>query len=192
MRINVGRVSRDKGACLEFALEERFDQLEAPGEAVKFSQPVRVGGTVTNTGKCLVVQGKISAGAELTCDRCLAEFPQELTVPFEAEFFRQGAEAGGGRPGEARESLRREEEAFLADNGHLFRGEDLELTEAIRQELSLALPIQRLCREDCAGLCPVCGANLNATTCTCERPVLDPRLAALQGWLNRENAGREV
>ncbi|MGE5552381.1 MAG: YceD family protein [Betaproteobacteria bacterium] len=192
MRVNVGRISRDKGACLEFAVEERIGPLEAPGGSVVFTRPVSVSGTVTNTGKCFVVQGTIATDAELVCDRCLEKFRRELEVPFEAEFFRQGHESGGGRWGEGRDSLRQEEKAFLADNGYLFRGEDLELAEAVREELSLALPMRKLCRENCAGLCPECGVNLNVTQCACERHVPDPRLAALQEWLNRENSGREV
>lgn len=193
MRVNVGRISRDKGACLELDLEERFASLEALGGRVEFTRPVSVTGTVTNTGKCLVVQGTIQTEAELVCDRCLEKFRRPLEVPFEAEFFRQGRETAGDRPeAENRRTVRREEEAFLADAGHLFRGEDLELTETVRGELSLALPMQNLCRENCAGLCPVCGADLNKTTCACERDTLDPRLAALQEWLNRQNSGREV
>ncbi|MDI6870310.1 MAG: DUF177 domain-containing protein [Bacillota bacterium] len=192
MRVNVGRISRDKGSRLEFELEERFSPLDAPGGSVEFTRPVSVSGTVTNTGKCLVVQGTIRTNVELVCDRCLERFRREVAVPFATEFFRQGHEAAGGRPDDGRESLRQEEEAFLADNGHLFRGEDLELAETVREELSLALPMQKLCREDCAGLCPECGANLNETTCACERSPLDPRLAALQEWLNRQNPGREV
>lgn len=195
MRVNVGRISRDKGGCLEFDLEERSGPLETPGGRVEFTRPLAVTGTVTNTGKCLVVQGTIRTEGEFTCDRCLEKFRRALEVPFETEFFRQKPEAGGPggeRQDEGRDSLRQEEEAFLADAGRLFRGEDLELTETVREEISLALPMQNICREDCAGLCPQCGANLNATTCGCAEEVLDPRLAALQDWLDRQNSGREV
>lgn len=194
MRVNVGRISRDKGGRLEFDLEERLDPIEAPGGRVDFTRAVNVTGTVTNTGKCFVVEGTIRTEVDLGCDRCLEHFRQELAVPFEAEFFRQHPDGSkpGGRPDEGRESFRQEEEAFLADAGRLFRGEDLELTETVREEVSLALPMQNLCRENCAGLCPKCGANLNKTTCACERDTLDPRLAALQDWLNRQNSGREV
>lgn len=194
MRVGVGRISRDKGGRLEFELEERLDPLETPGGRVEFTRPVTVAGTVTNTGKCFVVQGEIRAGVEPTCDRCLEKFREELCVPFEAEYFRlmpEGAKSSG-RHDEEHDGLRQEEEAFLADAGRLFRGEDLELTDMVREELSLSLPMQNLCRETCAGLCPVCGTNLNETKCACERDSLDPRLAALQDWLNRQNSGREV
>jgi uncharacterized protein len=193
MRVNVGRISRDRGGWLELDLEERFAPLETPSGRVEFTRPVRVTGTVTNSGKCLVVAGTITTEADLTCHRCLEHFRRELEVSFEAEFFRQNPEPPGGHPQDGvRESLRHEEEVFLADNGHLFRGEDLELTETVRGELSLGLPMQNLCRETCAGLCPQCGANLNTTKCACERDTLDPRLSALQGWLDRQNSGREV
>lgn len=191
MRVNVGRISRDKGATLDFELEERLGPLEAPGRTVEFAGPVAVAGTVTNTGKCLVVQGVIRAEAMLACDRCLEEFRRRLEIPFEAEFFRQAHEGGGDseREDAFHQAIRQEEEAFLAEHGRLFRGEELELADTVREELSLALPMRNLCREECAGLCPVCGANLNQTTCDCARETVDPRLSALQEWLNRQNSG---
>jgi uncharacterized protein len=175
MRVNVGRISREKGGQLELELEERFAPLETPGGTIGFAKPVAVTGVVTNTGKCLVVEGTIRTEAELVCDRCLEKFRRTLEVPFEMEFFRQTGEESG------------EERTFLEEAGNLYRGEEFELTEPVREEISLALPMQNLCREECAGLCERCGANLNETTCSCDHTVVDARLAGLEEWLKRNS-----
>jgi uncharacterized protein len=61
-----------------------------------------------------------------------------------------------------------------------FDGEKVELEPLFREQFVLAVPFAPLCREDCKGLCPQCGTDLNSGTCTCEKPI-DPRLAALKG-----------
>lgn len=61
-----------------------------------------------------------------------------------------------------------------------FDGDKLDLEPLFREQFVLAIPYAPLCREDCKGLCPQCGTDLNSGTCTCEKPI-DPRLAALKG-----------
>ncbi|MBA3463828.1 MAG: DUF177 domain-containing protein [Deltaproteobacteria bacterium] len=61
-----------------------------------------------------------------------------------------------------------------------YEGEHIDLESLFREEFVLAIPYAPLCREDCKGLCPQCGTDLNSGTCTCEKPI-DPRLAALKG-----------
>ena len=58
-------------------------------------------------------------------------------------------------------------------------------TTLLETETTLALPMKPLCREDCRGLCPVCGGNRNVTACACETHVPDPRWTALKGWAER-------
>ena len=61
-----------------------------------------------------------------------------------------------------------------------FDGEKIDLEPLFREQFVLAIPFAPLCREDCKGLCPQCGTDLNSGTCSCEKPT-DPRLAALKG-----------
>jgi uncharacterized protein len=56
----------------------------------------------------------------------------------------------------------------------------IDLADVIREQLYLALPMKPLCREDCLGLCPVCGQNRNTTPCTCKTEWVDPRMDALR------------
>jgi uncharacterized protein len=63
--------------------------------------------------------------------------------------------------------------------------DELNLDSLIETETTLALPMKPLCREDCRGLCPVCGGNRNVTPCTCEGRAPDPRLAVLRDLADR-------
>ena len=58
-----------------------------------------------------------------------------------------------------------------------------DLTEMIRDTLIASQPIRNLCKEDCKGLCPICGVNLNESECDCDRLVVDPRLEALKNFV---------
>ena len=61
-----------------------------------------------------------------------------------------------------------------------YRGEGLLLEDVLREQVLLALPLKAICRDDCRGLCPHCGRNLNHEQCTCAEPIEDPRWSALK------------
>jgi uncharacterized protein len=61
-----------------------------------------------------------------------------------------------------------------------YEGDGLELNDVLREEILLALPMQRVCREDCKGICPVCGQNRNQNECRCHTETVDDRWAALK------------
>ena len=70
-------------------------------------------------------------------------------------------------------------ETDVYDNGVV------DLTALLETETTLLLPMKPLCREDCRGLCPICGGNRNVTDCHCEVSVADPRWAPLKAWAER-------
>jgi uncharacterized protein len=108
------------------------------------------------TDKGLLVRGALVTNVGTICSRCLCGFDQDLSIEFAEEFL-----------------LQRDEGAFIIDE---YR--QIDLSEVARQYTLLAEPMKPLCREDCAGLCPHCGRNLNQEACACIREI-DPRLAVL-------------
>src|SRR6266850_1290713 len=66
-----------------------------------------------------------------------------------------------------------------------YENDELDMARVVVNETTLALPMKPLCREDCRGLCPVCGANRNVAPCTCDTRPPDPRLAALRDLATR-------
>jgi uncharacterized protein len=124
------------------------------------------------------VRGRLAAELGLQCGRCLDPFPlaleQELDLFYLAHRTGEGAEE--------------EEEVELSDRDVVvayYEGDRLDLGDVIREQLFLAAPLSRLCRPDCRGLCPTCGANRNQTACACP-PVVEESLspfAVLKGKL---------
>jgi len=124
----------------------------------------------TNQG--LLVDGWVDLTLELQCNRCLKEFEQPMHVTFEEQFY-PTVDVVTGLPLAAFD----QEEIFPIDPHH-----EVDLTEAIRQNVLTALPMVTLCREDCLGLCPQCGHDLNLGPCDC-KPEIDARLSVLEKLL---------
>jgi len=109
------------------------------------------------TDRGILVKGALCTEVEVTCSRCLSLFSCPLTLNIEEEYF-PVVDVGSGTS----LPLPDEPGGFTIDERHI-----LDLTEAIRQYVLLAIPMKPVCREDCAGLCPSCGHNLNQGRCNC-------------------------
>ncbi|HEY3120531.1 MAG TPA: DUF177 domain-containing protein [Vicinamibacteria bacterium] len=121
------------------------------------------------------VRGHLSARLQLQCGRCLDAFVFPLEQDLDLFYLPQSS---APRPEEEEE-----EEVELADRDMVvafYRGDRLDVGDMVREQLFLTIPMKRLCREDCGGLCPSCGANRNLTPCECTAEDLDPRLAPLK------------
>lgn len=138
------------------------------------------------SGKILLsATGQVHVKAE--CKRCLG--PAELVLPleFSLSLVRKAAEPlEGAEPAGRSEKRGRGLEAPTASfdlqslEEESFVGRELDLGGILREQILLALPMDALCREDCKGLCPVCGKDLNQAACGCEQKPADPRWAALK------------
>jgi uncharacterized protein len=126
--------------------------------------PLDVQLDVQQTGPDVLVRGTLRGQAELACRRCLTAVAAPIDEPI-ALLFREGVT---------------EAEAEAAEIYPLpAKAHELDLSQAIREHLVLAIPEFAICREACKGLCPSCGANLNDTTCNCEPVQVDYRWAEL-------------
>jgi uncharacterized protein len=116
------------------------------------------------------IQGHLIVRMATECDRCLepAEFPIDSNFDL---FYRPAVKADYGDEVEIDEG-----EAEIA----FYEGGGLELKDVLREFVLLSLPMQRICREDCHGICPVCGLNRNLVNCGCEAKQVDERWAALK------------
>jgi uncharacterized protein len=121
------------------------------------------------------VAGRATTRLEMACSRCLEPFQFPVDVSFDLRYVPQVENTGEGE----REIV--EEDLTTA----YYRDGLLDVTEMLREQFQLALPMKPLCTDDCRGLCPQCGANLNRVTCDCDPRWEDPRLAALKGLLDR-------
>ncbi len=155
-----------KGLPLRDALDGDAATLDDGGTAVLElygdEENVHVSGTVT---------GKVT----VACGRCVGPVGLELGEPVRVTFLPPHSMPA--------DDLASVEDVELGENDldvYPFDGETVDLEPLIREQFVLAVPFAPLCREDCLGLCPQCGADRNHAPCVCEKPV-DPRFAALQG-----------
>lgn len=110
-----------------------------------------------------------------TCDRCLADIPLELQIPFDLIYV----------PEDFGTSQSNETELHNRDlDLAVYENDQINLDDLVLEQLELSLPSRILCREDCRGLCSQCGADLNLEQCRCEKPI-DPRWQALAYLKNK-------
>ena len=154
------------GFVLDLAtLRPSLDRVEAEGAAseVGLLQPewrerVRGAFTVEKSGERVSVRGTVTSRAHLECVRCLREFDLPVDAPLVVYAERTGS------------TSQVEQDALERDDHMLFHdGRRLDLREVVREVMLLELPISPLCREDCPGLCPRCGAELALGVHDCPR-----------------------
>ena len=124
------------------------------------------------------ISGKLKVTMEAECDRCLevARYPIESTFDL---FYRPAAPSHSHRAAEEVEIDAGEAELAF------YEGSGLDLKDILREHILLSMPMQRVCNDDCKGICPVCGLNRNSTPCGCEVKPADDRWSALKNLNTR-------
>lgn len=177
MIYNVAQLLKSPVGSVQTVALDDEDTLDLREEGIERAGPIT--GTVrlhrTNLG--IYADGKVNVPIHLQCTRCLDEFDTTITFPMREEFY-PTIDVNTGLPVVPPES----ELAFPIDRHH-----EVDLREAIRQNLLVAMPVRALCREECAGLCPTCGKNLNEGPCDCQPETEDARFAVLRDLLAQEN-----
>ncbi|ARP50259.1 MULTISPECIES: YceD family protein [Caproicibacterium] len=164
MLLNLKKKIQEDGTSLP--LQYSFDLSKLSCDAVyPFVSPVQVEGTVDMHGGFAQLQAAVSFDFSVPCDRCTAQINKRLTYRFSHTLV---------------PSLTNERDAD--DDRYVVLQEDgsLDLDHLLQEDILLALPNKFLCREDCKGLCPICGKNLNDGPCGCSHKEIDPRLEVLK------------
>lgn len=159
LRINISKLSEGT----------HHHSLKATPEEVgldsRFTKELQIEATLQKTSRQLYMRVEIKTGGVFTCDRCLEEFQQNISSGYDVMFVsEQEAVEGDGE----------EVQVLSADSTHV------DLADDVRQFVILGLPQKMLCREECAGLCPTCGSNLNMGKCECRQDETDARWSEVQ------------
>ena len=165
MIIPVAQAQNHIGTVFPFRFVLTSQQLGMDSDTSRRYSNISVDGEAVHDGKSLEVRGRIHAAADFVCGRCLENAAVTLNVVFSERFATEGQEVD-------------DEEVIR------YVGDEIDITDLVRDNLLLAEPLNPVCADDCQGLCPVCGINLNADTCSCDRKPADPRLAVLQQLLS--------
>jgi uncharacterized protein len=151
--------------------EHRYDEgeLNLADRDFILSRPVVVAGRVDRVGAEMRLRGHLETLLRRPCDRCLTDVEWPIDLPFDLIYV--AADKQNQRTGEV--------ELNAADLGiSVYENDQIDLDEMVVEQLELSLPFRLLCSEDCRGLCPQCGADLNTEECDCQ-PLIDPRWEAL-------------
>jgi len=168
MRIELEKLEAGGGRFTEVYRELPFDEAE-----LELVEPVEVEGRVRRKPAGEVeLNGSLRSKVAVPCARCL----KAVELPIEVVFSERFVPAVAWRDQEQHE-LNQEDLNLAA-----FDGQGIELDDLVKEEVLLALPAQVLCRPDCQGLCPVCGADRNETSCECETKVIDSRWEKLKDF----------
>jgi uncharacterized protein len=157
----------------------RFDETFAPGQIDFTGEDLEQGSALHVTGTAEYVEesegqfrvkGSYSVEMLAQCDRCLGRARFPLNTGFDL-YYRPASD------------IAREEEVEI-DSGEaeigFYEGGGMELEDILREQILLALPMQKVCSESCKGICPICGKNRNETVCDCHVQKIDDRWGALR------------
>lgn len=166
MRLELENLAKDGKFAHVYALGE----LPLGEQDLRLLEPARVEGRVRRKGEEIHVTGTLATAVETPCARCL----KPVVLPVKAAFSERFVTAV---------SWRSEEQHELASedlNLSIFDGETIDLEELMREEIVLATPARVFCRQDCKGLCPVCGIDWNLKVCECQTGQVDSRWEKLK------------
>ncbi|MFD3156527.1 YceD family protein [Haloimpatiens sp. FM7330] len=162
MKIDISDLLKRKITKQHLELNFQEENLNVGGEVIEFSKPVNLDITLRNLENVITLNGNLKAEVILTCSRCLEKFNFTVEV-------------------ELNEKISNNQEN-KDDDVIFIHNSKLDLNDIVCTNIIMALPIKRLCKEDCKGLCQVCGANLNYSQCDCDKEDIDPRLAKLKDF----------
>lgn len=166
MLLSVKKIINAPGEGQDFRFELDLSDVEFGG-LYPIDRPVVVTGGVRNIAGMLLLRFEASTVLSLICDRCMKSFSREKTV--RCEYM-----------------LSEDAEDQENDDIVIIENDAVDVGDLARTAFILGMDTKNLCREDCRGLCPRCGADLNQGSCGCQTRDVDPRLAVLAKLLEEE------
>lgn len=167
--VSLADILGEHGASISIDGELPLEKLVVGDEVFVLREPAVVDAEITNTGAGFVAMGTVTAEVDAECARCLRVFQTQIVGEVEGFYVEHGQEEG----------LPEEQEVE-------FLGQDssIDILPALIEALTVAAPFVPLHDEECAGICPECGCDLNETACGCaDKPDPDNPFAKLAGLL---------
>ena len=176
-----GLLGEGPGAARDYAFDNVTIDL---GEDLRLARPIRGRVHLRRTNRGLLVDADVSTELAMECARCLKEIAVPVTAEFEQE-ARPSVDLQSGQP-IAADPADTEDDVIRLTEHH-----ELDLERPVREAIQLAEPIAPLCRDDCPGLCPVCGEPLETGMHDHPDEDVDPRLEALRGFRPADETAAE-
>jgi uncharacterized protein len=171
-------LSRFRGDVDRISRQYAPEAFDLTDDEFRLVGPVDFSTEVRKDAKKVRLVGRVRTTLEVPCSRCLDPFPIAVDAPFDLLFLPDEAASADD------EQEVREEDAGVS----YYKDDVIDLGDVMREQFYLALPMKPLCKDDCRGLCPVCGVNRNRETCACKTEWVDPRMESLRDLL-KDNDG---
>ncbi len=162
MIIDVSAILKELGGRIDISDEISVADTDFLGELYHFNKPLKIEGSIANTGKSLIFKAVCSGVMQTKCARCMKDIDVDISFDIDEVL----AQSDGSETQEDSELI-------------LFEGHTVDIDDIVLNNFLTNISGKYLCSEDCKGLCSICGADLNEGDCGCKRDVIDPRWAAL-------------
>ncbi|EKQ53985.1 MULTISPECIES: DUF177 domain-containing protein [unclassified Clostridium] len=155
---------KDRSKKIDYKFEIPAFNFE--GDVIKPIGSCEVIGEISSDNDILILNAEIKADLEMICSRCLDTFIYPIDIDIEERFT-------------TNKNSEDDEAIVVMDD-------ELDITEIVENSIISTLPIQRVCKDDCKGLCQECGCNLNNDSCSCQKEDVDIRFEALRGLFDNK------
>ena len=168
MEINILPILKNEGEKLSFSFDEAIEKniIEFCGESVGIKKPVSVSGYAINYEGKIHLHMNIKAEIQRACSRCLKLYNENLDINAEYVYSKD---------------IQNTEEDIC-----FFSKDSIDITDIVIAEITAQMPMKPLCKDDCKGICPICGNNKNFIDCNCVKKETDPRMQKLSSLLENK------
>ncbi|MGI6084494.1 MAG: YceD family protein [Acetivibrionales bacterium] len=172
MKLDITSIIKNNGGTINIRIKEILEDLKTGLGTVSFINPVSFTGNVTNNNGMLILKGLAKVDYTTVCDRCVKEIKRELSVEINENIIEK-EEAGD------------ETDEILEDDRFTFSGNFLDLDRILADCILTSVPMSQVCREDCPGLCHMCGKEISTEGCNCnDNGTTDSRFEVLKGFFD--------
>lgn len=169
MQISLDRLIRKETEEIDLNFCQKVDTINYCDESYELASPISINGKISTTKSGLYLNVDVEFIIIDHCARCLKEVEVPIVYSIQGFLVKEDFD----------------ENSFEDDDAFIYDGQDINLKNIIEQTLDFKIPARVLCNEDCKGLCPKCGANLNKEACSCnetanDEEIIDSRFAKLK------------
>jgi len=166
MKVQISDIISGKDRNKKIDYKFQIPQFDFEGDKIKSTGSCEVVGMISSDSDILILNAEIKVDLEMICSRCLDTFIYPIDIDIEERFTTNS------------KSL--EDEAIIVFD------DVLDITQIVETSIISTLPIKRVCKENCKGLCQECGCNLNSNTCSCNKEDVDIRFESLRGLFDNK------
>lgn len=171
MIINISELLSTTAKSESYSIPIEMEHIQINGRTYEITHKAPAALTITNTGERKIsIEGHMDVVVDIPCDRCLSPVPTKFSLDMKREIDMNQSDE---------DRIRDLDETCYMSHSSL----DVDLL--VYNEILLHFPMKILCKDDCRGICPKCGQNLNEGECGCDRESLDPRMSAIRDIFNK-------